>query len=277
MGIFEVETTRHLPQHDRVLKTILDFFFQQEGVSGCYLSGSTAAGDMDEDSDLDLGVLFHSVKERDAAWLGRWEWDIAPWFHRFDADHIKPYFVIYFFEPDIKADINLYLRDDLPPLEGGPYEIVWDQMGTLGSWIDSLGEAQEVEPDWDQVVHEDERFWAWTFYCYSHVHRGEYYHVAFEFPVLRDILEQWAAKLAGYPGFNSQRLEREPFSGDLFSYDLFPKPDPGSLKSALKDAICYQLDLREAIEDRFKGQGTVLDWKTSREAVEKITALVDGL
>jgi len=89
-------------------------------VIGAWLSGSAARGDADEYSDLDIGVCFGDPAARAAAWSHRWEWPIAPWFHRFDADHVRPYFVIYLFEEAVKADIALYVPDDLPPPEGGP-------------------------------------------------------------------------------------------------------------------------------------------------------------
>ena len=47
------------------------------------------------------------------------------------ADHIKPHFVIYIFEPAIRADISLYLDDELPPAAGGPFVLAWDETGAF--------------------------------------------------------------------------------------------------------------------------------------------------
>lgn len=70
---------------------------------------------MDQYSDIDLGIVFESDETRELAWSDRWNGSLEPWFHRFDADHIKPYFVIYLFEPCVKADINFCTLTDLPP------------------------------------------------------------------------------------------------------------------------------------------------------------------
>ena len=274
---YDLQIPPGLPDHERVLCAILNYFSVMEGVSGAFLSGSTASGEMDADSDLDVGILFYSSAERETCWAKRWDWDIAPWFHRFDADHIKPYFVIYLYEPDIKADINLYTPEDLPTFTGSPYRVLWDKVGVLDYFIGSLGVPEGLGPDWENVVHEDERFWAWTFYCYSHVHRGEYYHVAYEFPVLRDILEQWTARLAGYPGFNSRRIDQEPRFAILLQHDIFPKPERSSLKLALLQSISFQRILREKVETFFLAKGRDLRWNTSDDAIVKITGLVESL
>ena len=272
MESFNIHSTKDLRDHDSVLRALFQFFSDTPGVIGCYLSGSTVTGCMDEDSDLDIGVVYGSASERKAAWETRWDWEIAPWFHRMDADHIKPYFVIYFFEPQIKADINLYIAEDLPPYEGGPYEIVWDDTGALEGWQDGLTEPQDSPHDWREVVHEDERFWAWIFYLYSHVHRGEYYHSAYEFPAIRDILEKWAARLGGYSFFNSRHLEDHAYADQLKENDLFPKPDRESMRVSMLDAIQVQLSLRRKIA---KEPG--ITWNTTDDAIEKFVNLVNIL
>ena len=163
---FDIEATKNLPNHDLILQAVLDFFYTTPGVAGCFLSGSMATLELDEDSDIDVGVVFQNAEHRESVWQKRWEWKITTWFHRFDADHIKPYFVIYFYEPGIQADINLYIHHDLPPVEGGPYRIVWDHDSMLNTWQRGLSEPSLGNLNWDGVVHEDERFWAWTFYVF---------------------------------------------------------------------------------------------------------------
>ena len=64
---------------------------------------------------------------------------------------------------------------------------------------------------------------------------------------LRDILERWAALLAGKYRFNSRHLEDQHFADPLFENDLFPKPDLVSLKTSMLDAIRAQLSLRPKI------------------------------
>ena len=270
MGRFGIKTTADLPDHDALLDAILGFF-QTPGVIGAFVSGSTARGEMDVDSDLDVGIVFESAEARSKVWAERWDWQIAAWFHRFDADHIKPHFVIYLFEPAIRGDINLYLVDDLPPAAGGPFCIVWDDTGALKDWLDALPAREPGLPDWSGAVHEDERFWAWLVYLYNHVHRGEWYLCAFGFPELRDILEQWTARLAGEARFRLRRLESAPWAGRLVGGDLFPRPDRASLKASMLAAIELQLELRSEIER------LGVTWKTSPQAVAKITRLVESL
>jgi len=272
MKRFNIEATRNLPDHDRVLQAILGFFYETPGVEGCFLSGSMAKLVMDEDSDLDLGLVFEGAEAREAAWRQRWKWEITDWFHRLDADHIKPHFVIYLYEPCIKGDINLYTADDLPPVGGGPYSIVWDHHGVLDGWMKKSYRRDQREPDWGSAVHEDERFWAWSFYVFGHLHRGEYYHIAEEFPALRDIVEQWAARLEGRASFNSRHLEKQAFAKALLSYDLFPKARLESLKTCMLDLMELQLELRAEV-----GEKLGIQWKTTDEAIEKICKLIQSL
>ncbi len=272
MDSFSIAATHNLPDHNRLLQAILRFFSQIPAASGCFLSGSGATNTMDEDSDLDLGIVFSSAEARKATWQARWTWDIAPWFHRFDADHIKPHFVIYIFEPHIRADISLYLPDELPPTGAGPCAITWDHQGVLAAWIASLPEPHEPDWSWQEAVHDDERFWAWAEYLYNHVHRGEYYHCAYEFPALRVVLERWAARLAGHAQFTSRRFESAAYCQRLLRYDLFPKPDQASLKAALLVAMDLQLTLRTEIAGRFR-----VAWKTEPRAVDKISGLIQRL
>lgn len=264
-----------LPDHSALLDALLGFFRPMPGVIGSFLSGSAARGQMDVDSDLDLGIVFESADARAAAWASRWDWPLAGWFHRFDADHIKPHFIIYVFAGAekagaIRADLNLYRVDDLPPAAGGPYLLAWDDTGALQEWLDALPAQEPVAPEWGAAVHEDERFWAWLVYLYNHVHRGEYYHCAYGFPELRDILEQWAARLGGQARFGVRRLDSAPWAERLLANDLFPKPDRASLKACMLAAIELQLELRNELK---------LDtaWRTSRATIDKVTRLVESL
>jgi len=272
MKTFEIEATKDLPDHNKVLQAILSYFNERPGVIGCFLSGSMATNKMDQDSDLDVGIVFQGHEDRERIWQKRWGWAIAPWFHRFDADHIKPYFVIYFYEPQIQADINLYIEGDLPPVEGSPYTTVWDKTGVLETWITSLSKKPKDDDYWKAVVHEDERFWAWSFYVYRHVHRGDYYHIAYEFSALRDIVEKWSARLAGESRFGTRELENKDFAQRLLEYDLFPKPNKESLKGSMLDTIEVQLLMRKEIEEKLR-----ISWKTTDNAIEKISKLIENL
>lgn len=123
-----------------------------------------------------------------------------------------------------------------------------------------------------EVVHKDERFWAWLFYLYNHVHRGETYHCAYEFPILRDIIEKWTAGLAGLARFESRRLESAMWAGRLLACDLFPGPDQASLKACLLNVIEMQLALRREIASKLD-----VSWKTIERAIARISRQVQGL
>jgi hypothetical protein len=257
------EGVRALPEHRRVLEAILAFFRRDRSAVGAWVSGSIARGDGDEYSDLDVGVCFRDEASLAAAWSHRGQWPIAPWFHRFDADHVRPYLIIYFFEPAVKADIALYLVEDLPPPGGGPYRVAWDDAGILIEWATR---GSDREADWDLAVHEDERFWAWTYYCVRHVERGEYYEIASELHWLRGIVEAWRARLAGHAAFSYRRAESHYDLGDLV--ETFPRPERKELKRALLKLIQLQEFQRARID---------ADWQTTESARARIKAMVEAL
>jgi hypothetical protein len=257
----------------RVLDAVVRFFQGQPGAVGGCVSGSVARGIADEYSDLDVAIFFADQSAREDAWARRWEWEIAPWFHRFDADHVRPFFVIYLFEPDVKTDLPLNLVSDPPDPGGAPYEVLWDTAGDVVKWVEASNAArQDLPPDWSAAAHEEERVWAWIYYCIRHVQRGEYYDVASDFHMLRAIVETWHARLAGKAFFDVRRVhQREPETMSRFA-DLFPKPTFESQKRALH-ALIEIHDRQRAEVDCLLG----IAWRTSAEGRERIRAFVDAL
>ena len=234
------------------------FFRTYPGAVGAYVAGSVARGDADEFSDLDVGIFFADEPSRDAAWAARWDWQLGDWFHRFDADHVRPHFVIYLLEPGVKVDLPLYVPGDPPTPAGAPYEVVWDSSGEVTRWVEAANAGrQELPPDWSEAAHEDERLWAWTYYSILHLRRGEYYDVASDFHMLRNIVETWRARLAGRAFFDVRRVhEREPETVDRFA-DLFPRPEHGSLKQALLALLAIHDEQRAQVEREL-----VVEWRT---------------
>jgi predicted nucleotidyltransferase len=267
MGDVNAEVYRHLeglPEHRRVLTAVLDYF--RSDAVACLVAGSVARGGMDEESDLDVHLVFADHAAREQVWQQRWDWQIAPWFHRFDADHVVPYFVIYLFEPRIKADLPLHTVDEMPTAAGGPYTVAWDDTGRIGpDWVERMV-PDETSPDWSAAVHEEERLWAWLVYCLQHVRRGEYYSVAASFPMMRDVVEQWQARLAGRTRFSERRAEQVLDTSELGR--LFPAPDHEELKQALLTLI--------DVHDRQRARLN-LPWRTSEPARALIRRWVSEL
>lgn len=249
------------------------FFRGYPGAIGGYISGSAARGAADEFSDLDVGIFFADEAARDAAWGDRWDWELGPWFHRFDADHVKPYFVIYLLEPGVKTDLPLYVPADPATPGGAPYEVLWDETGDVTRWVEASNAGrQELPPDWSEAAHEDERLWAWTYYCLLHLRRGEYYDVAADFHMLRNIVETWHARLGGQPFFAVRRVhEREPETVERFA-DLFPRPERESLKRALVRLLELHEDQRAEVDEQLQ-----IEWRTLPETRERMRAWVEGL
>jgi hypothetical protein len=263
----------HLGEHRRVLQAVLEHFFALPNASGGILSGSTAAGGMDAHSDLDVGIVFSDDDAREEVWARRWDWEIAPWFHRFDADHVKPHFVIYLFEPGIKADICLYTQHDLPGEGGAPYAIAWDSTRRLREWQARVNGAPAPAVNWSNAVHQDERFWAWMFYVATHVARGEYYDCAVSFYMLREIVESWHARLQNAHKFNVRRVEfREPGNLRERLAQCFPRPERESLRDGSLALIALQKELRPQVASAAGCQ-----WRTSEGAMAKVEALIASL
>jgi Nucleotidyltransferase domain len=264
-----VESSSLPSSHRETLDRVVAFFRGVEGVAGMAVSGSLARGGVDQHSDLDVYVFFVDEDPRRAAWEGRWTWEIAPWFHRFDADHVRPHFVIYLFEPGVKTDLVLNLVTDPPTPGGAPYEVLWDETGDVTRWVDASNSGRvELPPDWSEAAHEDERLWAWTYYSVLHIRRGEYYDIATDFHFLRNIVETWQARLAGQAVFDVRRVhEREPGTVERFA-DLFPRPERASLKRALQRVLELQDEQRAQLD---------VGWTTLPETRERIRRWVDEL
>lgn len=243
------------------------FFRGVSGVVGMYVAGSIATGLADEHSDLDVGVFFADEETRELAWAERWAWDLGPWFHRFDADHVRPYFVIYLLDSGVKVDIPLNTVDYPPTPEGAPYEVLWDETGEVTRWVEAANSGRvKLAPDWSDAPHEEERFWAWIYYSILHMRRGEYYDLAWDFHMLRNIVETWHARLRGESFFNVRRVHPD-IVRELA--DLFPRPERESLKHALLRLIGLHEEQRQQIDG--------VDWPTLPEGRERIKRWVEEL
>lgn len=262
-----------LSDHSGLCYELLTFFFKLKEISGAFVSGSGASGGMDFYSDLDLGFLCPTEDAKEKVWSQRFDWNLPKWFHRMDADHVKPYFIIYLFDPHIHVDFAFYTTNDLPSQAGGPFTIAFDKELQLSNWIEKVNEPLVEPPDWSNVIHEEERFWTWIHYSWCHIGRGEYYDIATSLGDIRNIIHMWKARLKGSKVFNSRRLEQH---GEIEFIEQmkfsFPTPDRMSMKKALLNLIGIHNYQRERVEKLINPK-----WTTTQSAREKITKLVEEI
>ena len=255
-----------LPEHRRLLNAIVDYFESVPGAIGAFIGGSNVRGGMDEHSDLDVGIVFDDDEAREAAWERRREWEIAPWIHAYDADHMRRYFAHFVYESGLVAELPLYTVAELDEATwGGPFAAIWDETGALTEWL-GRPEPSPGQVDWSAAPKEDEQFWAWTLHAVKQARRGEWYSVATNFHVMRELLEAWDARLHGELRFDPRRIEQRRDAGRL--RELFPRPERDDVKRALIALVDVHARLRERID---------APWRTSaamhryvREQIDKI-------
>ncbi len=251
----------------------MDYFIAQDGITAAFVSGSGASGRMDFYSDLDLGFVCSSSEAREKIWSRRFEWPLPLWFHRMDADHVKPHFIIYLFEPHIHVDLNFYTDKDLPSSAAGPIVTAFDKEARLETWANLVNQAFKKPADWSNVVHEEERFWTWTHYFWSHAGRGESYDCAAHLDLLRSVPQMWHARLEGNEPFVTRRLEdRGQLEFIQRMHSSFPTPDRVSVKAALLNLIQIHTQQRELVEELMEPK-----WKTTEQARDKITRMIKGM
>jgi hypothetical protein len=273
-----VVALEELNEHYRVYTELETYFKSISTIIGIFLSGSSAIGVMDQFSDVDIGVVFDSAESVDSFWKKRWDWNVPKWFHRFDADHVRDHFIIFLFEPNVKVDIVLYTIDTLPPPEGGPYLLVYAKDPKLNTWeVTSKSKIKTIKSssilELEEIIHDDERIWAWLYYCYLHIARGEYYTIAADFFSLRGIVEKWIAHFKYQSVFRTRRLEFEFLNNDLNELkNLFPQPEKESLIHACENLIKITIKLRNEIEEQL---GEI--WRTSDNSIAKIKSLFQAL
>lgn len=262
-----------LPDHSKLCRDLLGFFYEHHEINGAFISGSGASGGMDFHSDLDLGFICPSNEAKERIWSQRWDWQLPDWFHRMDADHIKPYFIIYLFEPHIHVDLAFYTMENLPPQAGGPFTVAFDKNSLLEKWIVEVNKPLQAPADWSNVVHEEERFWIWTHYSWCHTGRGEYYDDASTFGTMREIVQSWHARFKGAERFDTRRLEQRGETDFIESMRAcFPTPDRVSMKAALLNLIDIHNRQRLQVEKLIRP-----NWKTTQAARDKITRLVSEI
>lgn len=142
----------------------------------------------------------------------------------------------------------------------------------MTNWLNQHTEWVPPKPDWSEVVHEDERFWAWALYLSLHIKRGELYGSAREFPMIAGILETWIARLNEKSQFEHRRKEAEFNNVNSLGTYLFPEPTKSSLKGSVQKLVDEFVNIREIVEERIKP-----NWRVTEFTIRKVKIYVDSM
>jgi hypothetical protein len=253
-----LDATKHLPNHHRLLKSSFQFFQQQSGVNGFFVGGALAAGLTDPFCTLDIGILFESSEARSKCWSHRNHWNIAPWIKYSDRSNKEIFGLDFYFAPNLRVDYRFYTKSDLP-LEGPLGVLVgWDPTGHLDQWHEKVNSSSVSHTSWQQVIHEDERFWAWTHFSILHATRGEFHDVVQYMKDLRELVESWQTRLDGMSASYTRQTTakyRPEFLERMKK--TFCPPHSEGVREAFKNLIKIQLHQRTQIDRAFSPKWTV--------------------
>lgn len=138
---------------------------------GVVLGGSTARGEADEHSDLDLVVVCQD--EDHAATLATMPElaaELGPLLAAFTGEHVgEPRLLIALYGPPLlHVDLKLVARRDLAPrVEDGL--VLWERDGAVVAGRDGV-DAEWPSPSLQWI---EDRFWVWTHYGATKIARGE--------------------------------------------------------------------------------------------------------
>lgn len=124
-------------EQDRFLVRLQQQVNSDRSLIGCFLSGSYGRRQQDGYSDMDIGLLFASAYDRDAAWEKRRRFvssilNYVP-VKSFDGEHIRPYFHIALYSTGTKADFRFELKEELQP---NPYDKDLRILRDSDGWIE---------------------------------------------------------------------------------------------------------------------------------------------
>lgn len=242
-----LQTTQHLPNHQRLLKSCFRFFKDSKHLSGLFLKGGAASGLMGPFSGLEVGLLCKDNEARLQLFEFSDHWEICKTLRNLGS-HQELYRTSFCSDKDIQFDLQLHTISDLPPTGEGPFVIAWDHSGDLDRWLQNLYEKKAVKENWSQVIDEDEKFWVWTHYSAMTAAQGEYHEVVYHLEEIREIVQKWQARL-DRTHFKPEFLER--------MKKTFCPPHKHAIKEAFQNLIKIQLQQRSLIEKKFSPRWTV--------------------
>ncbi len=109
-------------EQERFIGRLQRHVLADEKVLVCFLSGSFGRRADDAYSDVDIGLVYASEREREAAWAGREGFvkAVMPYVatRSFDAAHVRPYLHVALYSNGTKADFRFETMDSLAPNPG---------------------------------------------------------------------------------------------------------------------------------------------------------------
>ncbi|RIJ77589.1 nucleotidyltransferase domain-containing protein [Nakamurella silvestris] len=197
-----------LPElHQRFLDDVLPRIQQDGRITGIAVTGSIAAGEADDRSDVDLLLIvddadYAAVTEQRLELVASW----TPLVVGFTGEHVgEPRLIITLVGPPLlHVDLMFIRLVDLADRQEDPL-ILFDRDGLLALTVTQHPSA----PDVVDLQWIEDRFWVWIHYAATKLGRGELYEVIGFLAFLRDrVFGPMAAMRAGLRPRGVRRLER---------------------------------------------------------------------
>ncbi|GAC1520694.1 MAG: aminoglycoside 6-adenylyltransferase [Chloroflexota bacterium] len=168
-----------LPEHRRLAERAIRALSEDAAVLGLYLSGSFAYGVPDRWSDIDLYILVgdgeagRTIARHDTLIRG-----VGPIGTIFPATHLgDSHQIIVFYRADEPLHVDYQYREVCQlklRRKDERVQILLDRTGALETWRAACRrEPHAPEPTHEQVQYLEDRFWAWCWYMYCKIRRGE--------------------------------------------------------------------------------------------------------
>lgn len=242
-----------LPAHRALLERALDYFGDDERVTGLVLGGSLASGGADFYSDVDLYVIsrdesFDAVfAERDAAAEA-----IGSPLFRFAVEPVpggsRDYIVTY--PGPVKFDLMYHRESELrPDPKWAVRPVLKDDSGSVAAVVSrSAGVGPEL-PASDALVELEQKFWTWCWYVFGKILRGELWEALDRLHEVRSLALVPLLDLAAErPHEGYRRLERklDPRTSSLLGATV-PSLRPEALYAALRAEMVLFRELRATV------------------------------
>lgn len=208
------ERFQGLPDHEQLAKRIIERLAVDEHVTGVFLSGSFAKGKPDKYSDLDFYIVVPEGQKETvvAAHKSLFE-SVGKLGTIFPATHLgDPNQIIAFYEGTVPlhVDYNYKVPSELTKRPNDKDAVILvDKDGELTK-LRQVWQTLESEyaPEAQDLQYFEDRFWAWCWYTYSKIQRGELWEARDAEEYLRNaVLVKLAYYQKGLLSEGNRRLE----------------------------------------------------------------------